>query len=487
MAVLPWLHTRRRLRRGDRSRQFQIEGLESRLVLYSTTGGAWVYNTITYSFVPDGTYIAASNNGNIYSNLNQALNSEGISTAQWQQAMDKAAATWEAVAGINLVRVSDDGAAIGSSQYQQGNPAEGDIRIGGYVQSPGTLAQTFLPPPINGGSEAGDIFFNTGTSWHINSDYDLLSVALHEFGHALGMGHSQITQAVMYAMYTGVKQQLNSDDVAGIDSIYGPRQPDQFNSYGNSNATYQQAFNLSPYFVGQDQIAVPNLSINTGGQMEWFQVTVPSGTSGKLTITEQTSGLSSMSPELVIETTSLGVVGQARALYSYGATVSVTVNNVVPGQTFLIRASAASMGPDGYGEFGLLVNAGSGSMSPIPTPNTVVYAQPNQGGGSLNQITGGGGSTSSSGAADPPEMLPVGLPGNFAAGDSLTVAPGFIPSGGIGGGLGNLIGSAPGYGVPFITPGGPSVFPPALGFLVGSSSNQNALNLWDDAIDSLSS
>src|SRR5262245_40515053 len=48
-----------------------------------------------------------------------------------------------------------------------------------------------------------------------------LNTALHEIGHALGLGHSAVTTAVMYAFANGVTT-LQPDDIAGIQAIYGP-------------------------------------------------------------------------------------------------------------------------------------------------------------------------------------------------------------------------------------------------------------------------
>ena len=152
---------------------------------------------------------------------------------------------WEAVAGINLVQVADDGSPIGTAGNQQGDPRFGDIRIGGMAQSGGQLAFAFVPPPFNGGTDAGDIFFNTSQWWQTNgTTYDLETVAIHELGHALGMGHSAIATADMYASYGGTKQALTSDDTTGIQSIYGTRPPDaaeqQFLHHGDRHHALHQ-------------------------------------------------------------------------------------------------------------------------------------------------------------------------------------------------------------------------------------------------------
>ena len=194
-----------------------LENLEDRLLLYSTLGANWVYGSrITYSFVPDGTSV-----GGTPSVLFQTLNAR-FPTTTWQQQFQRAAAVWQAVANINLAQVPDDGTAIGANGNQQDDPRFGDIRFSAIPQSSGTLAVCFLPPPINGGSDAGDIVFNSSQNWQINSAYDIQTVAIHEIGHALGMGHSQITYACMYANYNGQKQSPherrhrgNPDDLRG--------------------------------------------------------------------------------------------------------------------------------------------------------------------------------------------------------------------------------------------------------------------------------
>ena len=195
-----------------------LELLEPRLLLYSDLGDQWTYDSrITYSFMPDGTSV-----GGISSVLFQTLNAK-YATATWEGQIEEAASLWETVSNANLALVSDGGEADGINGDQQDDPRFGDIRIGMVPLGTGVLAETFLPPPANGGTDAGDILFNSTINWQINSSYDLMTVAAHEFGHALGLGESTVSTAVMYGTYNGVKQALTSDDISGIQSIYGTR------------------------------------------------------------------------------------------------------------------------------------------------------------------------------------------------------------------------------------------------------------------------
>ncbi|XP_063315235.1 matrix metalloproteinase-9-like [Pelobates fuscus] len=68
--------------------------------------------------------------------------------------------------------------------------------------------------------------YDTDSKWGFCPDqgYSLFLVAAHEFGHALGLDHSNVQDALMYPMYSYVSDfQLHPDDVKGIQYLYGPK------------------------------------------------------------------------------------------------------------------------------------------------------------------------------------------------------------------------------------------------------------------------
>jgi Matrixin len=356
------------------------EFLEDRTLLYAVLGDQFTYSSrITYSLMPDGTSV-----GGVPSVLFQTLNAK-YATATWEAQIEQAASIWEAAANVNLALVSDGGEAEGAAGDQQDDPRFGDIRIGMVPLGSGILAETFLPPPANGGTDSGDILLNSQIDWQVNSNYDLMTVMAHEFGHALGLGDVSTPTdpyPVMYGTYIGINQALTADDIAGIEAVDGDRTFDAYNQNGTRNLTYETASNITSNFTSSAQIAIPSLDITTAGQSEWFYFTVPSTTTGSMTVTVQSTNLSSFSPKLMLYNSSLSLVGQSSAVNSMGATVSVSTS-VSSGQGYYVKVLAAA-GYGGIGNYGLLVNAGSQSQSPIAPPDTLVPEEPSESGGSLN-------------------------------------------------------------------------------------------------------
>src|SRR5260370_11702626 len=108
--------------------------------------------------------------------------------------------------------------------------ASGDHGDGYPFDGPGgILAHTFYPFPINREPIAGDMHFDNDETWKIGATVDLFSIALHETGHALGLGHSDKPGDVMY-LYVGRATGLTHDDINAIVRLYAAQTRDTPNT-----------------------------------------------------------------------------------------------------------------------------------------------------------------------------------------------------------------------------------------------------------------
>jgi hypothetical protein len=129
--------------------------------------------------------------------------------------IERAFQEWAHYANISFLAGSGQAAAR-SIDIRFATGVHGD----GYPFTTGVLAHTFYPSPPNAEPLAGDIHFNDDVNWQVGTNVDLFSVALHEAGHALGLGHSDNPGAVMYPYYR-LSTGLAADDIAGIQALYG--------------------------------------------------------------------------------------------------------------------------------------------------------------------------------------------------------------------------------------------------------------------------
>lgn len=155
------------------------------------------------------------NSANLTYSLQGAVSTrlgEGPALAEIQRAM----AAWAAVVkvdfkrSINATAMKNINILFGSRDHGDPYPFDGAGKV---------LAHTFYPSAPNPEPLAGDLHFDNDENWNIGTDIDLYSVALHELGHALGLGHSDVPNAVMYPYYRR-SAGLTPEDIGAIQMLY---------------------------------------------------------------------------------------------------------------------------------------------------------------------------------------------------------------------------------------------------------------------------
>ncbi|XP_066556191.1 uncharacterized protein LOC136747142 [Amia ocellicauda] len=139
-----------------------------------------------------------------------------LSTQDVDRAIDQALKLWSDASTLTFKKITSGTADI---MISFGRGSHGDFYP--FDGPSGTLAHAFSP----GSDIGGDAHFDEDESWTTTSkNFNLFLVAAHEFGHAMGLDHSNDPTALMYPTYQYVNTDgytLPADDVKGIQSIYG--------------------------------------------------------------------------------------------------------------------------------------------------------------------------------------------------------------------------------------------------------------------------
>jgi hypothetical protein len=189
----------------------------------------------------------------------------GVTAADFQAAVGRAFATWEA---LPTASITYQFAGLTAAA-----PARDDgLSTLGFQNRPEldrVLASTsFVLDAATGALLESDIFFNSAFPWSVAPDgeanrYDVESIALHEIGHLSGLGHSALgetelrpaggrlvtsSDAVMFpiAFTAGstAGRTLRPDDIAGISDLY----PTGDSPAGSGSITGHVTKNGAPIF-----------------------------------------------------------------------------------------------------------------------------------------------------------------------------------------------------------------------------------------------
>uniref|UniRef100_A0A672Y7D3 Collagenase 3 n=1 Tax=Sphaeramia orbicularis TaxID=375764 RepID=A0A672Y7D3_9TELE len=155
--------------------------------------------------------------------------SEVIGTNQMSRVHKAFRAAWKIWSNVTPMRFrkrrrreADIVISFHSGDHYDGSPFDG---------KQGILAHAFLP----GFGIGGDVHFDADEDWSFNSTgFNLFAVAVHEFGHALGLPHSSDPGAIMFPAYNfapNYELELSFRDVKDVQQMYGecppPRTPDK--------------------------------------------------------------------------------------------------------------------------------------------------------------------------------------------------------------------------------------------------------------------
>jgi hypothetical protein len=134
--------------------------------------------------------------------------------ATLQRAFD----TWAQQVPLSFSQVATAANAHLTVAWETGDHGDGSPFDGSGSGGFNIFAHAFFP-------EDGRIHFDEAETWahtHGSGNVDLESVALHEIGHALGLRHSGLSDAVMFFAINTQRRQLHEADIRGIKSLYPP-------------------------------------------------------------------------------------------------------------------------------------------------------------------------------------------------------------------------------------------------------------------------
>ncbi len=222
---------------------------------------------LTYSFIPDGTYIPpGTGEPGSSSTLFATLDSHfGGDTEAWKQVFRDSFARWANFVGITYIEDVDTGSSFPGSSGVLG--VRGDVRIGCHPidGSSNVLAYNYFP------ASGGDMVLDAAENWgNSSSDYRFMrNIILHEHGHGHGLGHveSNNSSQLMEPSYQGHFYGPQDDDIRGGMRNYG-----DYLEKNNSAAEATDWGTLGAGFHLQE-----NVSLTASADSDYYKFTYATG------------------------------------------------------------------------------------------------------------------------------------------------------------------------------------------------------------------
>lgn len=234
--------------------------------------------TLTYSFVPDGTFIPSGVGEPLgLSNLFATFNALYGDVATWQALYAEMFDRWSQLCGITFVlEPNDDRASFPSSPGVLG--VRGDLRmagkfIDGNPVGGSILAYNFFP-------DGGDMVIDTADGFFsnlANNSRRLRNVLAHEHGHGMGAAHvCPINQTkLMEPFATTAFDGPQHDDIRGAQWRYGDAfEPDNTPATATDLGTLSSGESVSIGEVPPPSVQNGSvLSIDANGEQDYFRFT----------------------------------------------------------------------------------------------------------------------------------------------------------------------------------------------------------------------
>ena len=367
--------------------RLNLESFEPRDVPAALFATTWANaGALTLSFAPDLTPIAGYSQDFLGTGQLSGLYAEmaGSGTAaQWQREILRAFQAWAVQSNINIGLVPDGGSPFGPLSTAPGANPSGQIRVGAFAAGPDVVAIN-QSPNLLGGAWAGDLLFNTEMNFSIGLQagrFDIFSAALNEAGNIFGLADTTDLASTLYGHYAGVRTGLFATDVTAIQTLYGMRTADAF----ETAAAYRLNPHADPTDSTRTMVSASGADLTTLADVDEYVFTTGAATTS-LTVRLETVGKSLLAARVSVYDGAGVLVGTASSTGPLATQdLDLTITGVAADTDYLVRVEKVTDDVFGVGRYDLAVGYNFNPVGTGPAADGPTYVSD---GGSDEAIAG---------------------------------------------------------------------------------------------------